>query len=103
MCNPSFNCLSENETIADLVARERICGIDIRLCYDQSPEDDEDTDITTTHYLGEATFQTVYAINERGMATAVHDFGFDERGIKEATDAVAEILRAINERKAASK
>ncbi len=89
MTHPSLNCLSEGETLDDLVRRECAIGFDLRFCRSEaiSPEDRE----TVTGDPTGAEFATLYALTDLGEAIAVHDIDLSSTG----ADEVAAVARAL--------
>ena len=86
---PSFNCLPEGETLADLIRRECAIGFDLRFCRSvATSEHDRDTE---TCDPTEAEFASVYAITDLGEAIAIHDANLTNAG----ADEVATIARAL--------
>ncbi|MET4102801.1 hypothetical protein ACSSV6_003505 [Roseovarius sp. MBR-38] len=86
---PSFNCLPEGETLADLARRECAIGFDLRFCRSVAvSEHDRDTE---TCDPTEAEFASVYAITDLGEAIAIHDADLTSAG----ADEVATITRAL--------
>jgi hypothetical protein len=89
MINPSLNCLSEGETLDDLIRRECAIGFDLRFCRSVavSPDDRE----TVICDLTEAEFATLYALTDLGEAIAIHDADLTNAG----ADEVAAVARAL--------
>jgi hypothetical protein len=86
---PSFNCLPEGETLADLIRGECAIGFDLRFCRSVAVSpDDRDTE---TCDPTEAEFASVYAITDLGEAIAIHDANLTSAG----ADEVATIARAL--------
>ncbi len=86
---PSFNCLPDGETLADLIRRESAIGFDLRFCRSvAASEHDRDT---ITCDPPEAEFAGVYAITDLGEAIAIHDASLTSAG----ADEVATIARAL--------
>lgn len=89
MTHPSLNCLSEGETLDDLVRRECAIGFDLRFCRSEaiSSEDRE----TITCDPTEAEFATLYALTDLGETIAVHDVDLSSTG----ADEVAAVARSL--------
>ena len=86
---PSFNCLSEGETIADVVRRNHAIGFDLRFCHSVAvSEHDRDT---ITCDPPEAEFATLYALTDLGEAIAIHDAELTSTG----ADEVSAVARAL--------
>ena len=85
----SFNCLSEGETLEDLIRRECAIGFDLRFCRSVaiSPDDGD----TETCDPSEAEFATLYALTDLGEAIAIHDADLTSAG----ADEVAAVARAM--------
>jgi len=83
------NCLSEGETLADLIRRTCVLGFDLRFCRSAAvnPEDRD----TITCDQSEAEFATLVALTDLGEAIAIHDVDFSCTG----ADEVAAIARAL--------
>lgn len=83
------NCLSEGETLTDVIRRECAIGFDLRFCRSVavSPNDRD----TETCDPIEAEFATLYALTDLGEAIAVHDASLTSAG----ADEVATIARAL--------
>ena len=85
----SFNCLSEGETLEDLIRRECAIGFDLRFCRSVAiSPDDRDTE---TCDPPEAEFATLYALTDLGEAIAIHDADLTSAG----ADEVAAVARAL--------
>ena len=85
----SFNCLSEGETLADVIRRECAVGFDLRFCRSVAmSEHDRDT---ITCDPPEAEFATLYALTDLGEAIAIHDADLTGAG----ADEVAAVARAL--------
>jgi len=85
----SFNCLSEGETLADVIRRECAVGFDLRFCRSVAiSPDDRDTE---TCDPSEAEFATLYALTDLGEAIAIHDVDLTSTG----ADEVAAVARAV--------
>ena len=85
----SFNCLSEGETLADVIRRECAVGFDLRFCRTVAmSEHDRDT---ITCDPPEAEFATLYALTDLGEAIAIHDADLTGAG----ADEVAAVARAL--------
>jgi len=83
----SFNCLTEGETLDDLIRRECAIGFDLRFCRSVAmSEHDRDT---ITCDPPEAEFATLYALTDLGEAIAIHDADMTSDG------AVAAVARAL--------
>ena len=89
MTIPSLNCLSEGETLADVIHRECAIGFDLRFCRSVAVSpDDRDTE---TCDPTEAAFATLYALTDLGEAIAIHDVDLTSAG----ADEVAAVARAL--------
>lgn len=88
MPTTSFNCLSEGESLDDLIRRECAVGLDLRFCRNCGDPDDRDT---ITCDPSEAEFATLYAMTDLGEAIAVHDADLTSAG----ADEVAAVARAV--------
>jgi hypothetical protein len=86
---PSFNCLPEGETLADLIRRE--CAIGFDLCFCRSVAASEHDRDTVTCDPPEAEFATLYALTDLGEAIAIHDANLTSAG----ADEVAAVARAL--------
>ena len=85
----SFNCLTEGETLDDLIRRECAIGFDLRFCRSvAASEHDRDTE---TCDPPEAEFATLYALTDLGEAIAIHDVDLTSAG----ADEVAAVARAL--------
>ena len=85
----SLNCLSEGETLADLIRRNCAIGFDLRFCRSVAvAEDDRDT---VSCDPPEAEFATLYVLTDLGEAIAIHDVHLTSTG----ADEVAAIARAL--------
>lgn len=89
MAEPSCNCLSEGETLADVIRGECAIGFDLRFCRNAA-ESGEETHIITCD-PPEAEFATLYALTDLGKATAIHDADLNSAG----ADEVAAVARAL--------
>ena len=89
MIDLPLNCLSEGETLGDLVRRNCAIGFDLRFCRSVAvtPEDRD----TITCDPSEAEFATLYALTDLGEAIAIHDVDLSSAG----SDEVAAISRAL--------
>jgi len=83
------NCLSEGETLTEILRRECAIGFDLRFCSSvaMSPDDRD----TVTCDPTEAEFATLYALTDLGEAIAIHDASLTSAG----ADEVAAIARAL--------
>ncbi|TXH11071.1 MAG: hypothetical protein E6R02_06530 [Gammaproteobacteria bacterium] len=83
------NCLSEGETLTEVIRRECAIGFDLRFCRSEAvgPDDRE----TITCDPTEAEFATIYALTDLGEAIAIHDAALTSDG----ADEVAAIARAL--------
>lgn len=89
MTLPSLNCLSEGETLAEVIRRECAIGFDLRFCRSVAVSpDDRDTE---TCDPTEAEFATLYALTDLGEAIAIHDVDLSSAG----ADEVATVARAL--------
>ncbi|WP_210879802.1 hypothetical protein [Roseovarius autotrophicus] len=85
----SLNCLSEGETLEDVVRRNCAIGFDLRFCRSMAvSEHDRDT---ITCDPPEAEFATLYALTDLGEAIAIHDASLTSAG----ADEVATVARAL--------
>ena len=83
------NCLSEGETLTEVIRRECAIGFDLRFCRSVAvSEHDRDTE---TCDPTEAEFATIYALTDLGEAIAIHDADLSSAG----ADEVATIARAL--------
>ena len=83
------NCLSEGETLTEVIRRECAIGFDLRFCRSVAiSPDDRDTE---TCDPTEAEFATIYALTDLGEAIAIHDANLTSAG----ADEVASIARAL--------
>ena len=83
------NCLSEGETLTEVIRRECAIGFDLRFCRSVAiSPDDRDTE---TCDPSEAEFATIYALTDLGEAIAIHDANLTSAG----ADEVAAIARAL--------
>jgi len=89
MTDPFLNCLSEGETLADVVHRECAIGFDLRFCRSAAVSEDDRETITCDPT--EAEFATLYALTDLGEAIAVHDADLSSSG----ADEVAAVARAL--------
>ena len=84
-----FNCLTEGETLDDLIRRECAIGFDLRFCRSVAvSEHDRDT---ITCDPPEAEFATLYALTDLGEAISIHDAELTSAG----ADEVAAVARAL--------
>ena len=85
----SLNCLSEGETLDDVIRRNCAIGFDLRFCRSVaiSPDDRD----TITCDPAEAEFATLYALTDLGEAIAIHDANLTSAG----ADEVAAVARAL--------
>ncbi|SIR08943.1 hypothetical protein SAMN05421641_12429 [Paracoccus thiocyanatus] len=90
----SFNCLPEQEVLADFVRRECIERIDIRFCRDDAAEGASETSIITCA-PAEAEFATIYGITDLGEARAIHDVDLSAAGADELAAACRALFVAI--------
>jgi hypothetical protein len=83
------NCLSEGETLMDVIRRECAIGFDLRFCRSValSPDDRDAETCDPT----EAEFATLYALTDLGEAIAIYDASLTSAG----ADEVAAIARAL--------
>ena len=89
MTMPSLNCLSEGETLTEVIRRECAIGFDLRFCRSVAvSEHDRDT---ITCDPPEAEFATLYGLSDLGEAIAIHDADLTSAG----ADEVAAIARAL--------
>lgn len=89
MTLPSLNCLSEGETLAEVIRRVCAIGFDLRFCRSAAVSpDDRDTE---TCDPTEAEFATIYALTDLGEAIAIHDVDLTSAG----ADEVATVARAL--------
>ena len=89
MTMPSLNCLSEGETLDEVIRRDCAIGFDLRFCCSVAvSEHDRDTE---TCDPTEAEFATLYALTDLGEAIAIHDVDLTSTG----ADAVAAVARAL--------
>ena len=88
-----LNCLSEGETLADLIRRECAIGFDLRFCRSVavSPGDRD----TITCDPPEAEFATLYALTDLGEAIAIHDVELSSAGADEVAAAARALFVAI--------
>ena len=85
----SFNCLSEGETIDDVIRRNCAIGFDLRFCRSVAiSPDDRDTE---TCDPSDAEFATLSALTDLGEAIAIHDADLTSSG----ADEVAAVARAL--------
>ena len=85
----SFNCLTEGETLDDLIRRECAIGFDLRFCRSVAmSQHDRDT---ITCDPPEVEFATLYALTDLGEAIAIHDADLTSAG----ADEVAAVARAL--------
>ena len=83
------NCLSEGETLTEVIRRECAIGFDLRFCRSVAiSPDDRDTE---TCDPTEAEFATIYALTDLGEAIAIHDAKLTSAG----ADEIATIARAL--------
>lgn len=89
MTDLSPNCLSEGETLTEVIRRECAIGFDLRFCRSVAVSpDDRDTE---TCDPTEAEFATLYALTDLGEAIAIHDAKLTSAG----ADEVAAVARAL--------
>ncbi|MCC6006803.1 MAG: hypothetical protein JJU40_03905 [Rhodobacteraceae bacterium] len=85
----SLNCLSEGETLTDVIRRECAIGFDLRFCRSVAvSEHDRDT---ITCDPTEAEFATLSALTDLGEAIAIHDADLTSAG----ADEIAAVARAL--------
>ncbi|MFD1509136.1 hypothetical protein [Lacimonas salitolerans] len=85
----SLNCLSEVETLDDVIRRNCAIGFDLRFCRSVAiSADDRDTE---TCDPPEAEFATLYALTDLGEAIAIHDAELTSAG----ADEVVAVARAL--------
>ncbi|MCC5993759.1 MAG: hypothetical protein JJU40_16300 [Rhodobacteraceae bacterium] len=85
----SLNCLSEGETLDDVIRRNCAIGFDLRFCRSIAvSEHDRDTE---TCDPTEADFARIYALTDLGEAIAIHDAYITSAG----ADEVAAVARAL--------
>ena len=89
MTLPSLNCLSEGETLTDIVRRECAIGFDLRFCRSVAVSPDDFA--TETCDPSDAEFATLYALTDLGEAIAIHDVDLTSNG----ADEVAAVARAL--------
>lgn len=89
MTNPSLNCLSEGETLTDVIRRECAIGFDLRFCRSEAMSPDDHA--TETCDPTEAEFASIYALTDLGEAIAIHDVDLSSAG----ADEVAAVARAL--------
>lgn len=89
MTLPSLNCLSEGETLSEVIRRECAIGFDLRFCRSVSVSPD-DRDTETCDPI-EAEFGTIYALTDLGEAIAIHDVDLTSAG----ADEVATVARSL--------
>jgi len=89
MTDLSLNCLSEGETLGDLVRRNCAIGFDLRFCRSVTVSPDDRDTITCDP--PEAEFTTLYALTDLGEAIAIHDVDLSSTG----ADEVAAVSRAL--------
>jgi hypothetical protein len=89
MTLPSLNCLSEGETLDQVIRRECAIGFDLRFC--RSVAISSDDRATETCDPNEAEFATLYALTDLGEAIAIHDVDLTSAG----ADEVAVVARAL--------
>lgn len=83
------NCLSEGETLTEVIRRECAIGFDLRFCRSVAVSpDDRDTETCDST---EAEFATLYALTDLGEAIAIHDAKLTSAG----ADEVAAVARAL--------
>lgn len=83
------NCLSEGETLTEVIRRECAIGFDLRFCRSVAiSPDDRDTE---TCDPTEAEFATLDALTDLGEAIAIHYANLTSAG----ADEVATIARAL--------
>ena len=89
MTMPSLNCLSEGETLDEVIRRDCAIGFDLRFCRSVAvSEHDRDTE---TCDPTEAEFATLYTLTDLGEAIAIHDVDLTSAG----ADEVAAVARAL--------
>ena len=85
----SLNCLSEGETLDDVIRRNCAIGFDLRFCRSVAVSpDDRDTE---TCDPTDAEFATLSALTDLGEAIAIHDANLTSAG----ADEVAAVARAL--------
>ena len=89
MTLPSLNCLSEGETLTDVVGRDCAIGFDLRFCRSVAISPD-DRDTETCDPI-DAEFATLYTLTDLGEAIAIHDVELTSAG----ADEVAAVTRAL--------
>ena len=83
------NCLSEGETLTEVIRRECAIVFDLRFCRSVAvSEHDRDTE---TCDPTEAEFATIYALTDLGEAIAIHEASLTSAG----ADEVAGVARAL--------
>jgi hypothetical protein len=89
MSDLSLNCLTEGETLDDVIRGNCAIGFDLRFCRSVAvSEHDRDTE---TCDPSEAEFATLYALTDLGEAIAIHDADLTSAG----ADEVAAVARAL--------
>ncbi len=83
------NCLSEGETLTEVIRRECAIGFDLRFCRSVAVSG-HDRDTETCHPT-EAEFATLSALTDLGEVIAIHDASLTSAG----ADEVATIARAL--------
>jgi hypothetical protein len=89
----SLNCLSEGETLADLIRRECAIGFDLRFCCSVAVTHENRDTITCDP--PEAEFATLYALTDLGEAIAVHDVQLSSAGADDVTVVARALFVAI--------
>ena len=89
MTTLSLNCLSEAETLDDVIRRECAIGFDLRFCRREAVVPDDRDTITCDPT--EAEFATLYALTDLGEAIAIHDVDLTSAG----ADEVGAVARAL--------
>lgn len=93
MTLPSLNCLSEGETLDDVIRRDCAIGFDLRFCRSVAiSPDDRDTE---TCDPSDAAFATLYALTDLGEAIAIHDVDLTSAGADEAAAVARALFVAI--------
>ena len=83
------NCLSEGETLTEVIRRECVIGFELRFCRSVAvSEHDRDTETCDST---EAEFATLCALTDLGEAIAIHDADLTSAG----ADEVAAVARAL--------
>ena len=84
-----LNCLSEGETLGDLVRRNCAIGFDLRFCRSVAVSPGDRDNITCDP--PEAEFATLFALTDLGEAIAIHDVDLSSA----RADEVAAVARAL--------